>query len=273
MWWLLVVSSIPLHLLYNSAAVTMLSAYEYRVIFVTPEFLPGAGKDTTVHLTPNITKVYSLIRDNPQTFEMLTQAEIYTVYTRNFVTNRNDVIIILNSTEYEAQLKSPVSIMPTTNYSTPTPPIKIFRGFIQDKLEETHQKPLLLDSQVEIEGCLTKKAKEGCRLWICSSIFIVLMVYNLVKAAVMVTIFRRRKPTSHVVNYNGGRDRVVSRKSRSYHGRYASRRQRAGRYHLGRRKDSPNPLPSAPALVQRLLPKKIDTLFIYNRVGIVLVLV
>ena len=102
MWWLLVVSSIPLHLLYNSAAATMLSAYEYRVIFVTPEFPSGAGKDTTVPVAPNITKVYGLMRDNPQTFEMLTQAECYTVFARNSATYQNDVIVILNSTEYEA---------------------------------------------------------------------------------------------------------------------------------------------------------------------------
>lgn len=192
MWWLLVVSSIPLHLLYNSAAVTMLSAYEYRVLFVTPEILPGAGKDTPIPLTPDITKVYELLRDNPQSFEMLTQAECYEIYSRPFVTNRNDVIVILNSTEYEVQLQLNISIIPTINYSTPTSPIKISRSFIQDKLEEAHQRPLLFDSQVEIEGCLSKKAKEGCRLWISSPIFIVVTVCNLFKAAVMVTMFRRR---------------------------------------------------------------------------------
>lgn len=42
LWWLVAISSVPLHLLYNSAVFTTLSAREYDVFLVTSDFLTGA---------------------------------------------------------------------------------------------------------------------------------------------------------------------------------------------------------------------------------------
>ncbi|MCJ1458534.1 hypothetical protein MMC28_008907, partial [Mycoblastus sanguinarius] len=41
LWWLLAVSSIPLHLLYNSAVFSSLSARQYNLFLVTSDFVVG----------------------------------------------------------------------------------------------------------------------------------------------------------------------------------------------------------------------------------------
>lgn len=47
LWWLLAISSIPLHLLYNSAVFSTLSTREYDSFLVTSDYLNGAHFNTT----------------------------------------------------------------------------------------------------------------------------------------------------------------------------------------------------------------------------------
>ena len=47
LWWLLAISSIPLHLLYNSAVFSSLCTRQYNVFLVSNEFLLGAPFDMT----------------------------------------------------------------------------------------------------------------------------------------------------------------------------------------------------------------------------------
>lgn len=42
LWWLLAITSLPLHLMYNSAVFETLSTHEYEVYVVSKDFLPGA---------------------------------------------------------------------------------------------------------------------------------------------------------------------------------------------------------------------------------------
>ena len=45
LWWLVAISSVPLHLLYNSAVFTTLSTREYHAFLVQRDFLTGASFD------------------------------------------------------------------------------------------------------------------------------------------------------------------------------------------------------------------------------------
>ena len=47
LWWLLAISSIPLHLMYNSAVFDTLSTYEYNAYLVSEDFLSGAPYNFT----------------------------------------------------------------------------------------------------------------------------------------------------------------------------------------------------------------------------------
>lgn len=47
LWWLLALSSIPLHLLYNSTVFSTLSTQEYNVFLVSDDYTQGAPFDVT----------------------------------------------------------------------------------------------------------------------------------------------------------------------------------------------------------------------------------
>ena len=52
LWWLLAISSIPLHLLYNSAVFSTLSTQQFDAYLVTSEFLDGASFNASNVSTP-----------------------------------------------------------------------------------------------------------------------------------------------------------------------------------------------------------------------------
>lgn len=54
LWWLIALSSIPLHLLYNSAVFSSVSIPSYMVAVVSPEFLDGAPFGASFNVTHDV---------------------------------------------------------------------------------------------------------------------------------------------------------------------------------------------------------------------------
>lgn len=64
-WWLLAISSIPLHLLYNSAVFSSLCTRQYNVFLVSNEFLLGAPFDMTSLLSVHKDSALNFTEVNP----------------------------------------------------------------------------------------------------------------------------------------------------------------------------------------------------------------
>ena len=144
MWLLVAISSVPLHLLYNSAVFTTLYARGYNVFLVAPSFMTGAEFDvgnnsveSTYGQYPNtiseggaiaLNARAAYLRDQQDSLEKLTKSDCLRIYSASAASNHGDVLVILES-DYSYNLSDPVvAVWPfiepdfvQTNYSSAIP--------------------------------------------------------------------------------------------------------------------------------------------------------
>ena len=102
MWTLLFLSSLPLHLMFNSVFFVSIATYDYNVIFATPNFTTGADFSTangrnTVYFQPpsfkeNLTSVQSSVMQ--QEWERLENADCIRAYANDLITDRRHVVVV-----------------------------------------------------------------------------------------------------------------------------------------------------------------------------------
>lgn len=119
-WVLLVVSSLPLHLFYNSAIFVQISATDYTAYVVDPSFLSGAPFNMSKHgYDPFYLEYYDeaalqWLQRNTKSLTNLSPAECITAYSTQVQTARGDVLAVTepssvapNGSFYGYQLYTP----------------------------------------------------------------------------------------------------------------------------------------------------------------------
>ena len=102
LWILLIVSSLPLHLMFNSVFFTSIATNNYNVVFATPNFTQGApfstanGRNTVAFQPPiwkeNLTTIQQLVEDNR--FERLENTDCINAYAVDLQTSRRTLVVI-----------------------------------------------------------------------------------------------------------------------------------------------------------------------------------
>ena len=95
LWWALAISSIPLHLFWNSAVLSTLYSREYYVMVVPADFPVGAPFDTNYNFT------YQRLASNASMLERLKPRACLEAYVGSINSNRGDVALVssYNTTE------------------------------------------------------------------------------------------------------------------------------------------------------------------------------
>lgn len=212
MWILVAASSIPLHLMYNSAVFSTLSAQEYSVLSVTSEFLSGAPFNTTEAMelpyrmygttiglnedTQRVTRAAKNMRTNLHQLERLENKDCIKIYSERIISTRSDVLLVssykndTNAVLDYWQTQTP-HFHDTSTYYPPWPcdyPSSFF-------LEKTNRTCDIGKKVKEastwhmngrpIEYCLSKPVEEYCRLQFSVGIMTIVICCNLVKIIVM----------------------------------------------------------------------------------------
>ncbi|KAK5009044.1 hypothetical protein LTR28_002982 [Elasticomyces elasticus] len=99
-WWLLGLSSLPLHLLYNSAFFSTISSNDYMIYFVSQDFVHG-GSYNDIAFQPSdgwhdLSAIGAFQRDL-STFERLENADCISAYATNFLTSRRTLAIVTSN--------------------------------------------------------------------------------------------------------------------------------------------------------------------------------
>jgi len=98
LWLLLGCSSIPLHLLWNSAVVTTLTANEYVFSAVTEGFVGGADWNTTLDLNPYPSVAESILESySNHSLVNMTVAGCIKAYGLNFNSDYGDVVLVYDA--------------------------------------------------------------------------------------------------------------------------------------------------------------------------------
>ena len=111
MWWLVAISSVPLHLLYNSAVFTTLSTREYNAFLVQRDFLTGAPFDIShfsrfspwIDVIDNdrvseslnqVENIAHTLQDDQGSLQKLANRDCIRTYAAEFVSSHANVLLV-----------------------------------------------------------------------------------------------------------------------------------------------------------------------------------
>jgi hypothetical protein len=127
LWWALGLSSVPLHLMYNSAFYKSLATNDYSLLFVTQDFVDSEAVRATNGTVCNPNNPYSCMIDpdevqnslhnNPESWERLDNKACIDAYATNFLDSRRTLVLV--SSNSTAQTNESVLDMETYLFSQP----------------------------------------------------------------------------------------------------------------------------------------------------------
>ena len=224
LWWLLAISSVPLHLLYNSAVFSTLCTRQYNVFFVSTEFLDGAPFNFTTSpgdgswSLPYASIWTNRLQDyqkNQSSLTKLGNKACVEVYRAPTISTNSDVLLVTThsnhtnsllyySLHHESSLLVPTDGICTwgfygttcnlsevtsnpQNWSASIPHVT---GHLFDSPLPT-QMPLI---ETNIQYCLSKRVGEHCTLQFSLAIMIVVITCNMLKTICMSIIAWKQDP-------------------------------------------------------------------------------
>ena len=220
LWWLLALSSIPLHLLYNSTVFSTFSTQEYSQFLVTSDFAKGAPFDLSLSVRfdmplfypSNVTyyayksselgadgvrKGSALLQKYQQNLASLTRLEneaCVKAYTSAFVSAHSDVLLLSTYPNSSNSLLSVIMYTDSPVVSGGDPDnmwlclLPPGRGTPPCRIRSGQ--PPFGDSNpdVSIQYCLSQPVEEQCKTQFSLDIIITVLLCNLVKVFCMGTI-------------------------------------------------------------------------------------
>ena len=233
LWWLLAISSIPLHLLYNSAIFSSLCTHQYNVFLVSDDFLLGAPFDMTdlVDIDFDAAATYenspetlldtleTTLQDyqkNLTALAVLENNECIEAYTAPIISSESDLLVILN---YSDASNSLIALLRNVDsqlvHATPEYALCLFPGTCnsstnpQDWTTDGFARAVILadgyvegDSVENMDGmdgtyvryCLSQHVEEHCKLQFSLVIMLIVMICNLIKTICMGWIAWKQDP-------------------------------------------------------------------------------
>ncbi|KAG8534322.1 uncharacterized protein KY384_001166 [Bacidia gigantensis] len=203
LWLLLAISGVPLHLLYNSAVFSSLTAQDYRVWAASQEVIDAPNLEEILQNSKNpFGKVAYGTLEGAKSWGKMDIVVCTSTYAKQFVTSHGDLVLItpdVNITEAAA----PIVGEGTETFSTGgTGYDWMCRGWcsssnepIQAAKRGSLEIPYLYDggSSLSIKSCLSKPAEEHCSVQFSVVIMSIVIVANAVKAFCMFLILQQQR--------------------------------------------------------------------------------
>ena len=180
LWWLLAISSIPLHLMYNSAVFSTLCTNGYATFLVSSEFPNGAPFLNTEE--PEVSKVLEGYQKNQTSLERLEIKKCVEVYTAQLVSSHSDLILV---STYSDSINSLLAYWYSWRHlHSDDPPHNLLTC---SKVKECNISAnlTLSDPQNWLQYCLSVPVEEHCKLQFSLIIMIIVIICNLIKTICM----------------------------------------------------------------------------------------
>jgi hypothetical protein len=231
LWWLLALSSIPLHLLYNSAVFSSQSTREFNVFVVSKDFFEGAPFSADLYghvevwgglpdadLTPYQDRLGGL-QQNKTSWTQLENEACIKAYTPSILSSRADVVLVSstsNSTNSLLSFSADISAQITTNsvwqslgWMCSMPYYLVYYHcshfqhvenprdwsiWIYPRIYSNQSYDEVTPIATPVQYCLSQPVQEDCKLQFSVGIMMAVIVCNLVKAISMGFIAWKQDP-------------------------------------------------------------------------------
>ena len=213
MWWLLGLSSLPLHLVYNSTFFETIGINEYDVIVADESFIEGKALDTeTIDEFGNFTDVRDSLEDWQKTknWTKLNRDECIDAYATEFLSDRRNLVAII-ANESTPTNRSVQHVLEYTYFASfqmdfygwicdTEDPYSLYEIGNEDKPGSSDYRCSSFLSGVkaasnkwnvagwDIDYCLSELTPEKCRLSFSRTFGFVVIIFNLGKCITMLAI-------------------------------------------------------------------------------------
>lgn len=208
LWWLLALSGIPLHLLYNSAVFSSLAAVEYNVYVGSSALINGASVNWSSPIAGSINPLQTV--QNASHWQRLDNKDCITAYGRSFVSAYGDLLAIssdLNASvpaiyinKYDAATNfGPSGDGVPYGWICQTSIDDMSKCDINNSLKDSADWTLSSEYgnyisadhyDFRVDYCLSNPVEEHCKLQFSMVIMAIVMGCNLVKAVCMLLTLR-----------------------------------------------------------------------------------
>ena len=199
LWWLLALSSMPLHLLFNSAVFSTLLTRNYDVTVVTNDFMHAATLNHTGKQEFASLISFQAIQDNLSTIQRLEPKACLEAYAVSFVSDRSQVVLVASqdSTNQEFVLyNETITSNLNSGWNGAYDWICETTPGGNQKMCDLRQAAANVSSTLfhtwNIQYCLSQRVEEHCLLQFSPTIMVIVIMCNLVKMTVMMWIAWRQ---------------------------------------------------------------------------------
>lgn len=206
LWLVLGLTSLPLHMVYNSVVFPALAVYRYRVFPATQEYLESGSDDNL--------KIY---RNNSSRYKLLNKQECIDEYFVERLSKRADVILVLNPSASESFMQQNLSLVadPTSTsqrhyeWLCDCPGFKSRTYMVeasQNTMNCTQVHPAFSDTMActeSVSHCLSLAMEPRCTLLFSKPLLTAVICCNLIKALCMGVVLWRYEPDT-LVTLGGG---------------------------------------------------------------------
>ena len=216
LWWLLAVSSIPLHLLYNSAVFSSLCAQRFDAYIVTSDFLTGKAFNVseasdlsfTLFSSDDLNTTLEDCQNNQASLVKLENKECVDVYSAPIISTYSDLLFVTSNISVNNSLlamagnvDSPI-IINTTQNAAGLQGSNVFcmfllcgrPGTVPDPQNMTFDDFGPYPAAYVVEYCLSKPVEEHCKLQFSLTIMIAVIICNMIKTVCMTIILWKQDP-------------------------------------------------------------------------------
>ena len=214
LWWSLALSSIPLHLLYNSAVFSTLAAVEYSVYASSSDFSAGSGFNWSRPIFGSTTHTFKALQD-VSNWQRLENTECINAYGQPFVSAHGDLLAISSDVNTSEPALWILDANPVGGTASGDQPYAWICQTLQDagKMETCSPNSVLKNAsnwtlpsvtstglggihytkkptEFAVDHCLSKPVEERCRLQFSLVIMCIVISCNLVKTVgMLLTLF------------------------------------------------------------------------------------
>lgn len=218
LWWLLAISSIPLHLLYNSAVFSTLSTQQFNAYLVTAKFLDGAPFNVTDSIgifntgtNKELNDAQDALQDikTNDSYVKLQNKECVDTYSAPIISTNSDLFLVSDYQDANNSL-----IWSGTEIDRGFGDYNVFCSLLLcdltanprnlsvniSELWQQYGRNASFDGypptsgNLSIDYCLSKRANENCKLQFSLTIMIVVIICNMVKTVCMAIISWKQDP-------------------------------------------------------------------------------
>lgn len=196
-WWLLAITSLPLHLMYNSAVFETLSTHDYQVYTVSKDFLSGApfeSQDSDDFSPEEFTQQLNSLRDPNSGIRLrnTTTKECISTYSDAFANSKYKHVLAVSSLNdatnsfldfvYSGRpdLRQQQNLWFCEDYED-------YRGYC-NVAEAVDNAQTLTVAEYPIDYCLVQEVDEECMLQFSLPIMFIVIICNLIKTACMIWV-------------------------------------------------------------------------------------